>query len=123
MHFFDYLNCRAFGCFELGEHSYISSPRLMVDENYLVYGHTLKHAPDGTLVFFFPGYVNEIPLPNPGYHLYKCRSLTYELQPMEAARRSSMLGRMTRSRSWNSAMGMPPAPPYAYYGYAGGVAQ
>jgi hypothetical protein len=46
--------------------SYISSPCLMVDENYLIYGHTLKHAPDGTLVFFFPGYVNEIPLPNLG---------------------------------------------------------
>jgi hypothetical protein len=51
----------------------------MIDENYLVYGHILKHALDGSLVFFFLGCVNEIPLPNPGYHLYKCRSLTYEL--------------------------------------------
>jgi hypothetical protein len=51
--------------------SYISAPRLMIDENYLVYGHTLKHAKDASLIFFFPGYVNEIPLPNLGFHLYK----------------------------------------------------
>jgi hypothetical protein len=102
--------------------SYISSPILMVDENYLVYGHTLKHAPDGTLVFFFPSNVNEILLPNPGYHLYKCRSLTYELQLMEAARTSNVSWRMTRSRSRNAVMDMPQAPPYTYYGYAGGYA-
>jgi hypothetical protein len=34
--------------------SYINSPRLMIDENYLVFGHTLKHAADRSLVFFFP---------------------------------------------------------------------
>jgi hypothetical protein len=94
----------------------------MVDENYLVYGHTLKHAADGTLVFFFPDYVNEIPPPSPGYYLYKCWSLTYELQPMEAAHKSSRSGRMTRSMSRNVAMDMPPTPPYAYHGYAGGYA-
>jgi hypothetical protein len=94
----------------------------MIDENYLVYGDMLKHALDGSLVFFFPSYVNEIPLLNLGYHLYKCKSLSFELQPMEAAHRSRVLGRMTRSMSRNAAMDMPPPPPYAYHEYAGGWA-
>jgi hypothetical protein len=68
----------------------------MVNRNYLVYRHTHKHAPNGSLVFFFTGYVNEILLPNPVYHLHKCWSLTYELQTIEAARKSSVSGRMTR---------------------------
>ncbi|RLM45236.1 hypothetical protein C2845_PMPSC055979 [Panicum miliaceum] len=93
----------------------------MIDENYLVYGHTLKHAPDGSLVFFFPGYVNEISLPNPRFHLYKCQSLTFVLQPQEVARRSSVSGRMAQSRSRNAATDAPP-PPYSYHGYAGGHA-
>jgi len=63
--------------------------------------------------------VNEIPLPNPGLHLYKSRGYTFKLQPIEAPRRSSVSGRMTRSRSWNAAMDMPPPPPHAFHGYAG----
>ena len=96
----------------------------MIDENYLVYGHTLKHAKDASLIFFFPGYVNEIPLPNLGFHLYKCRSLTFELQPVETPRRSSVSGRMTQSMSRNAAKDMPPPPPpHAFHGYASTWAQ
>ena len=42
----------------------------MIDEAYLVQGHTLKKGPDDSLIFFSLGYANEIPLPNAGYHLY-----------------------------------------------------
>ena len=80
----------------------------------------LKHAPDGSVIFFFPDYVNEIPLLNPGLRLYKCRGLTFEQQPMEVAHRSSVSWRITRSMSWNAAMDMPPPPPHAFHGYAGG---
>jgi hypothetical protein len=53
---------------------------------YLVQGHTLKKSPNDSLVFFSLGYANEIPLPNTGYHLYNCRSLTIPLVPQEEAR-------------------------------------
>ena len=98
--------------------TYISTPRPRIDLAYLVQGHTLKSAPDGSIIFFFAGYVNEIPLPNPGLHLYKSRGYTFELQPIEAPRRNSVLGRMTRSRSRNAAMDMPPLQPQAFHGYA-----
>ena len=51
--------------------SFIDTPRPSIDLAYLVQGHTLKSASDGSIIFFFPGYVNEIPLPNPGLCLYK----------------------------------------------------
>ena len=60
--------------------SYITTPRSYVDEAYLVQGHILKHGPNDTLVFFFLGYTNEIPLPNPGFYLYNCQELTISLQ-------------------------------------------
>ena len=81
---------------------------------YLVQGHTLKSATDGSIIFFFPGYVNEIPLPNPGLRLYKSRGYTFELQPIEVPRRSSVSGKMTRSRSRNAAMDMPSLQPQAF---------
>jgi len=56
-------------------------PHVMIDEAYLVQGHTLKKGPDDSLIFFSLGYANEIPLPNAGYHLYNCRSLTIPLVP------------------------------------------
>jgi len=59
--------------------TYIAAPRMQIDLAYLVQGHALKSALDGSIIFFFPGYVNEIPLPNPGLRLYKSRSLTFEL--------------------------------------------
>jgi hypothetical protein len=49
-----------------------------VNEAYLVQGHILKHGPNDSLMF--PGYTNEIPLPNPEFHLYNCRELTIPLQ-------------------------------------------
>ena len=99
--------------------TFITTPRPSIDLAYLVQGHTLKSASDGSIIFFFPGYVNEIPLPNPGLRLYKSRGYTFELQPIEAPRRSSVSGRMTRSRSRNDAMDMPPPQPQAFHGYVG----
>ena len=63
--------------------------------------------------------MNENPLPNLGLRLYKSRSLTFELHPMEVPYRSSVSRRMTRSRSRNAAMDMPPPPPHAFHGYTG----
>ena len=111
------------GVLNWAKFSYIEAPRFFFDDNYLVYGHTLKHAKDGSLIFFFPGYVNEIRLPNPDFHSYNCRSLTFELWPMETPRRSSVTGRMTRSMSRNAAMNMPLPPPHAFHGYTGIWAQ
>ena len=74
----------------------------MIDEAYLVQGHTLKKGPDDSLIFFLLGYANKIPLPNAGYHLYNCRSLTIPLVPQEEIRRhcvSGLPGRVTRSRA------------------------
>ena len=106
------------GALNWAQFSFITTPRPSIDLAYLVQGHTLKSAPYGSIIFFFPGYVNEIPLPNPGLHLYKSRGSTFELQPSEEPRRSSVSGRMTRSRSRNAAMDMPPPQPQAFHGYA-----
>jgi len=35
------------------EVEYISTPRLIIDEHYLLQGHHLKHNTAGQLVFFF----------------------------------------------------------------------
>ena len=59
--------------------SFTTTPRPSIDLAYLVQGHTLKSAPDGSIVSFFPGYVNEIPLPNLGLRLYKSHDYTFEL--------------------------------------------
>ena len=58
--------------------SYIAAPCFKLDEAYLVQGHTLKHNPDGSHIFF-SGYVNKISPPNPRLRLYKSKSLTFEL--------------------------------------------
>ncbi|RLN00929.1 hypothetical protein C2845_PM06G25350 [Panicum miliaceum] len=81
---------------------FIENPRVLIDESYLVYGHTLKKGPNDSLIFSSLGYGNEIPLPNAGHHLYNCQSLTVPLVPQEVARRysvSGFLSRMTRSRA------------------------
>ena len=66
-------------------------------------GHHLKHDDAGNLVFFFPGYTNEIPLPNLELSLYKSSELTFTLVEQEEARRSSISRRATRSRTRNEA--------------------
>ena len=68
------------GVLNWAKFSYIEAPCFFIDENYLVFGHTLKHVKDGSLIFSYPGYTNEIWLPNTDYHLY----LTFELRPAEA---------------------------------------
>ena len=108
---------KSLGVLNWAQISYITTPRPKVNLAYLVQGHMLKSAPDGSIIFFFLGYVNEIPLPNPGLRLYKSHGYTFELQPIEAPRRSSMSGRMTRSMSRNDAMDIPPPPPHAFHGY------
>ena len=80
---------------------FIEDPHALIDETYLVQGHTLKKGPNDSLVFFSLGYANEIPLQNVGCHLYNCRSLTMPLVPQEESRSHSasvLPGRVTRSR-------------------------
>jgi hypothetical protein len=80
---------------------FVEDPRVLIEESYLIYGHTLKKSPNDSLIFFSLGYANGIPLPNAGYHLYNCQSLTVPLVPQEVACRhsvSGLPGRMTQSR-------------------------
>ena len=63
-----------------------------------MHGHTLKRGPDDTLVYYFPGYMNEYPLPNPGLRLYHCRALTFPLEVRGDSRRDSVSERPTRPR-------------------------
>ena len=114
---------QSLGLLNWAKFSYIESPRSFINENYLVFGHTLKHARDGSLIFFFPGYTNKFWLPNPNYHLYNCRSLTFELRTAEVARGSSVRGRMTRSMLRNAAMNMSPPHAHAFHSYEGTWAQ
>ena len=89
------------GILEENPVSFIEDDHVFIDEFYLVQGPTLKKGPNDFLIFFSLGYANEIPLPNAGYHLYNCRSLTIPLIPQEVARRHSVFGlpgRTTRSR-------------------------
>ena len=81
---------------------FIEDPRALIDETYLVQGHTLKKGPNDSLVFFSLGYANEIPLPNARYHLYNYHSQTMPLVPQEESRRHSasvLPGRVIRSRA------------------------
>lgn len=77
---------------------YLTVDREFLGEDYFVQGHTLKHGPNNTLIYHFPGYTNEFPLPNPGLRLYHCRALTLPLEPVGEVRRHSVSGRPTRSR-------------------------
>ena len=95
----------------------------MIDEAYLVQGYTLKKDPNDSLVFFFLGYANEITLPNVGYHLYNCRSLTIPLVPQKESRRhsvSSLPGRVTRSRARREEFMQPQPHPQPQQYEAGG---
>ena len=65
---------------------FIEGDRAYIDEAYLIQGHTLKKGPDDSLIFFYLGFTNEIPLPNAEFHLYNCHSLTIPLVPREGGR-------------------------------------
>ena len=93
------------------EVEYISTPRLIIDEHYLLQGHHLKHNAARQLVFFFQWCTNEIPLPNPGLRLYNSPALTFPLVPQEETRRNSMSGRVIRSRARNEASSSQAQPP------------
>ena len=69
---------------------FIEDDRVLIDEFYLVQGHTLKKGPNDSLVFFSLGYANKIPLPNAWYHLYIFCSLIIRLVPQEKARREEL---------------------------------
>ena len=83
--------------------TYISTPCININKHYLMQGHHLKYDDARNLVFFFPRYTNEIPLPNPDLHLYNPPTLIFPLVPQEEAHRNSMFGRVTRSRARNKA--------------------
>ena len=67
------------GALEGNSIPFIEGDCVYIDESYLIQGHTLKKGPDDSLIFFFMGYTNEIPLPNAEFHLYNCHSLTIPL--------------------------------------------
>ena len=93
---------------------FIEDPRALIDGAYLVQGHTLKKGPNDSLAFFSLGYVNEILLPNAGYHLYNYRSLTIPLVPQEESCRhsvSGLPGRITRSRTRREGLQQPQPQP------------
>ena len=77
---------------------FIGMPRVLIDEAYFIQGHILKRGPNDSLTFFFPGYANQIPLPNPGFGLYNSESLTIPLVTQEESRHASVLGRSTGAR-------------------------
>ena len=64
--------------------TYISTPRIDIDEHYLMQGHHLKYDDAGNHVFL---------------SLYKTLSLTFTLLEQEEAHRSSVSHRGTRSRA------------------------
>ena len=102
MHFFDYSYLYTYWCLEGNFIPFIEGDRAYIDEDYLIQAHTLKKGPNDSLIFFYLGYTNEIPLPNAEFHLYNCHSLTNTLVPREGGRRhrsSGLPGRMTRSRT------------------------
>ena len=87
--------------------------------DYLIQCHTLKKGPNDSLIFFYMGYTNEIPLPNAMFHLYNCHSLTIPLVPREGGRRhrsSGLPGRKTRSRTRREAEPTPP-PQQSHHSY------
>ena len=103
---------------------FIEGDRVYIDEDYLIQGHTLKKGPNDSLIFFYMGYTNEIPLPNAEFPLYNCHSLTIPLVPREGGRRhrsSGLPGRMTRSRTRREAEPTPPPQqPHHSYQYEAG---
>ena len=102
MHFVGYPHRLKHGNLRQNPIPFIEDDCALIDEAYLVQGHTLKKGPNDSLVFFSLGYANEISLPNAGYHLYNCRLLTIPLVPQEESRLhsvSGLPGRVTRSRA------------------------
>ena len=114
MHFFGHTHQSNMGIFEGNPVPFIEDDRVLIDEFYLVQGHTLKKILNDSLVFFSLGYSNEIQLPNAEYHLYNCRSLTTPVIPQEVARQHSVFGfpgRITRSRARREEMQQPQPQP------------
>jgi len=78
---------------------YITNPRIMINESHLSHAHMIKRDEIGkNILFYFPGYTNEIQLPNPDHALYNSSSLTFTLIKREGGRRSSVSRRNSRRR-------------------------
>ena len=59
---------------------YITTSRIMINESYLSHAHVIKHDETSKkILYYFPGYTNEIQLPNPDLALYNSPSLTFTL--------------------------------------------
>ena len=69
------------GALEDRDVDYNSTPRIIIDEHYLLQGHHLKHNAARQLVFFFQGCTNKISLPNPNLLLYNSPTLTFPFVP------------------------------------------
>jgi hypothetical protein len=83
---------------------YIANPWTLIDEAYLTKGRRVQMI----LWVFYPGYANQIRLPNPDFRLYGQGPLTV---PLEEPRRSSVSGdRVTRSASRRATRAQQPPP-------------
>lgn len=81
---------------------FLEEERPTIDESYLIQGHILKKGLNDSLIFFYPGYTNEISLLDLSLHLCSGSPLVFPLTPQEEARRTTCSrwpGRMTRSRA------------------------
>jgi len=87
--------------------TYLDSPPLEITITNLIHGHIIKfdEKDHEKIVYFFPGFVNEIPLPNPELSLYKSPSLTFALVELDEARRSSVSRRSSHRRAMGEASG------------------
>ena len=113
------------GALEGNSIPFIEGDCTYIDEAYLIQRHTLKKGPNDSLIFFYLGFTNEIPLPNAEFHLYNCHSLTIPLVPREGGRMhntSGLPGRRTRSRTRREAEPTPPPqqPHHSYQREASG---
>jgi len=92
---------------------YITTPRIMINESYLSHAHMIKRDKTGKkILYYFPGYTNEIQLPNPDLALYNSPSLTFTLIEREGGRRSSISRRNSQRREQEeqAAQAAQPAP-------------
>lgn len=65
---------------------YITSPHLVLNEDYFKQGHQLKKDKAGRYIYYFAGFTNEYRLPNPKLHLYNSELLTFDLVLQEEMR-------------------------------------
>ena len=110
----------ALGVLTVNDTEYIPVERPICVFRALNQGHTIKRDEiTGNYCFFFPGYANKIPLPNPGLRLYNCDVLTFDLKTAEEVRRVGLELQPSAGETSASAPPPQPTPWEAYQGYAG----